>query len=423
MPVSFSSGDDYSAGDGVSISSATVQGTDTYSGANDALAALAASANDPYEAELLQQAATGGSGGLLGAGFNLGDGGDSDQPSLADLQRQTAVNTFIRQQTGLGSNLFELPQYPQGMNFSYPIANMFPLSRSPNYIDLGFVQGRGGINVPLAQSFTPLGAGAGSAQMLRPMAGGMPSFSQNMLVPSGISGFGNVPAAPVVTTNADGTKSYSINGVPVTEEQAEAASQMRQDMFDLTADPRPSFGSDIFGKVKSFFTGEEQDREAGFKDYGTLLSMGGEIDRATGDITTKVGKGELKYNNRFGITTYSGPKDDSYRGPFENLIRPAYSSDDGPQQEEQVAIKPITEEEEEERSMIRDGLIMPEGGYFPTTGRFLRLGLLDQPIDTYGGLLAGQDPAAFEAMNMAFRRPTNVEYFQDPYDMTGYTLI
>tara|TARA_R100000353_G_scaffold25741_2_gene21952 strand:- start:6 stop:1214 length:1209 start_codon:yes stop_codon:yes gene_type:complete len=402
MPVSFSSGDDYSAGDGVSISSATVQGTDTYSGANDALAALAASANDPYEAELLQQAATGGSGGLLGAGFNLGDGGDSGQPSLADLQRQTAVNTFIRQQTGLGSNLFGLPQYPQGMNFSYPsdgrfdrqfFANMFPSNQFANMF---------------------------------PSIGPMPpttTFSQNMLVPSGISGFGNVPAAPVEYTKADGTKGYQINGVEVSKEQAEAASQMRQDMFDLTADPRPSFGSDMFGKVKSFFTGEEPDREAGFKEYGTLLNMGGEIDRATGDITTKVGKGELKYNNRFGITTYSGPKDDSYRGPFENLIRPAYSSDDGPQQEEQVAIKPITEEEEEERSMIRDGLIMPEGGYFPTTGRFLRLGLLDQPIDTYGGLLAGQDPAAFEAMNMAFRRPTNVEYFQDPYDMTGYTLI
>lgn len=404
MPVSFSSGDDYEAGGGISISSGTVQGTDTYSGGNDALAALAASANDPYEAELLQQAAAGGSGGLLGAGFNLGDGGDSGQPSLAELQALTAINQSIRNQTGLGSVT------PQQTFFALrDIAR-----QSPTYQNLGFVQGLGGINVP---SFN-----LANAQLMRPMAGGVPSFSQNMLVPSGISGFGNVPAAPVVTTNPDGTKSYTINGVPVTEEQAEAASQMRQDMFDLTADPRPSFGSDIFGKVKSFFTGEEQDREAGFKDYGTLLSMGGEIDRATGDITTKVGKGELKYNNRFGITTYSGPKDDSYRGPFENLIRPPSSSDDGPQQEEKVVSKPITEEEEE-RSMIRDGLIKPEGGYYPTTGRFLRLGLLDQPIDTYGGLLAGQDPAAFEAMNMAFRRPTNVEYFQDPYDMTGYTLI
>ena len=396
MPVSFSSGDDYSAGDGVSISSATVQGTDTYSGANDALAALAASANDPYEAELLQQAATGGSGGLLGAGFNLGDGGDSDQPSLADLQRQTAVNTFIRQQTGLGSNLFGLPQYPQGMNFSYPSDGRFD-------------------NQFFANMFPSL-----------PQTAIMPTFSQNMLVPSGISGFGNVPKAPVYNyagTDANGEPIYELDGELYTEEQAEAASQMRQDMFDLTADPRPSFGSEMFGKVKSFFTGEKADPAAGFKEYGTLLNMGGEIDRASGDITTKVGKGELKYNNRFGITTYSGPKDDSYRGPFENLIRPAASSDDGSQEEEQVAIKPIIEEDEEERSMIRDGLIMPEGGYFPTSGRFLRLGLLDQPIDTYGGLLAGQDPAAFEAMNMAFRRPTNVEYFQDPYDMTGYTLI
>ncbi len=368
--------------------------------------------NDPYEAELAAQAAAGGSGGILGGGFDFSDDGGSDQPSLAELQALTAINQSIRNQTGQGSVT------PQQTFFALrDIAR-----QSPTYQNLGFVQGRGGINVPLAQSFTPLGAGAGSAQMLRPMSGGMPSFSQNMLVPSGISGFGNVPAAPVVTTNPDGTKSYSINGVPVTEEQAEAASQMRGDMMDLTADPRPSFGSEMFGKVKSFFTGEKPDSAAGFNEYGTLLNMGGEIDRATGDITTKVGKGELNYNNRFGITTYSGPKDDSYRGPFENLIRPAPSSDDGPQEEEQVAIKPITEEEEE-RSMIRAGLIKPEGGYFPTTGRFLRLGLLDRPIDTYGGLLAGQDPAAFEAMNMAFRRTTNVEYFQDPFDMTGYTLI
>jgi hypothetical protein len=364
--------------------------------------------NDPYEAELAAQAAAGGSGGILGGGFDFSDDGGSDQPSLEELQAMTAINTAIRQKTGLGH-----VGTPEQAFIAQRNANLF---NNPIYRNLGFVQGLGGINVP---SFN-----LANAQLMRPMASGVPSFSQNMLIPSGISGFGNVPAAPVEYTKADGTRGYQINGVEVSKEQAEAASQMRQDMFDLTADPRPSFGSDMFGKVKSFFTGEEQDREAGFKDYGTLLSMGGEIDRATGDITTKVGKGELKYNNRFGITTYSGPKDDSYRGPFENLIRPAYSSDDGPQQEkEQVAIKPITEEEEEERSMIRDGLVMPEDGYFPTTGRFLRLGLLDQPIDTYGGLLAGQDPAAFEAMNMAFRRPTNVEYFQDPYDMTGYTLI
>lgn len=362
--------------------------------------------NDPYEAELAAQAAAGGSGGILGGGFDFSDDGGSDQPSLEELQAMTAINTAIRQKTGLGH-----VGTPEQAFIAQRNANLF---NNPIYRNLGFVQGLGGINVP---SFN-----LANAQLMRPMAGGVPTFSQNMLVPSGISGFGNVPAAPVVTTNPDGTKSYTINGVPVTEEQAEAASQMRQDMFDLTADPRPSFGSDMFGKVKSFFTGEEPDREAGFKEYGTLLNMGGEIDRATGDITTKVGKGELKYNNRFGITTYSGPKDDSYRGPFENLIRPPSSSDDGPQQEEKVVSKPITEEEEE-RSMIRDGLIKPEGGYYPTTGRFLRLGLLDQPIDTYGGLLAGQDPAAFEAMNMAFRRPTNVEYFQDPYDMTGYTLI
>lgn len=84
-----------------------------------------------------------------------------------------------------------------------------------------------------------------------------------------------------------------------------------------------------------------------------------------------------------------------------------------------------TEEEEprEERSMISQGYVYPDGGFFPREGRFLRMGLLDRPVQQYGGLLAGQDPADFEAMNMAFRQPTYAGIYQDPYDLTGYTLL
>jgi len=52
--------------------------------------------NDPYEAELAAQAAAGGSGSMLGSGFDYSSGSD-DQPSLAELQAATATNTAIRQ--------------------------------------------------------------------------------------------------------------------------------------------------------------------------------------------------------------------------------------------------------------------------------------------------------------------------------------
>lgn len=165
--------------------------------------------------------------------------------------------------------------------------------------------------------------------------------------------------------------------------------------------------------------------------------LGGISNLASRGLMGGLEKGYLPQYNKLGqvVATFN-PKTGQYgQGSVLGSIDPndprnepiSTSSDDGqPFDSNTVAVGPrekTIEEEEEERSMIREGLIRPEGGYFPTTGRFLRLGLLDQPIDTYGGLLAGQDPAAFGAMNMAFRRPTNVEYFQDPYDMTGYTLI
>ena len=76
-----------------------------------------------------------------------------------------------------------------------------------------------------------------------------------------------------------------------------------------------------------------------------------------------------------------------------------------------------------DRSMIPKDYIYPEGGYYPEEGRFLRTGLLDIAPTTYGGLLAGFDPSQYSALNEAFRRPVNVGMFQDPYDVSGYTLI
>jgi hypothetical protein len=80
-------------------------------------------------------------------------------------------------------------------------------------------------------------------------------------------------------------------------------------------------------------------------------------------------------------------------------------------------------EPEPEVSMIEQGYRYPAGGYYPQQGRFLRQGLLDVAPTIYGGLLAGYDPTQFGAMNVGFRQPTDVSFYQDPYDVSGYALI
>lgn len=60
-----------------------------------------------------------------------------------------------------------------------------------------------------------------------------------------------------------------------------------------------------------------------------------------------------------------------------------------------------------------------------SSGRYYRRTLLDDAPQVYGGLLTGQTPMDFERMNRDFRisGATYPEYFQDPYDMEGYTLL
>lgn len=70
--VSFSSGSDYSPGDGISISSSTVQGDDTFGGRNDRRDS--SGLNDPYEAEMIQ------TGKSFLDSFSPSSGGDSDGP-------------------------------------------------------------------------------------------------------------------------------------------------------------------------------------------------------------------------------------------------------------------------------------------------------------------------------------------------------
>jgi len=51
--------------------------------------------------------------------------------------------------------------------------------------------------------------------------------------------------------------------------------------------------------------------------------------------------------------------------------------------------------------------------------------LLDIAPTEYGGLLAGTRPSDFDVMNRAFRMTgaTYPEYFQDPYNLTGYSIL
>jgi len=70
--VSFSSGSDYSPGGGISISSATVQGDDTFGGRNDRRDS--SGLNDPYEAEMIQ------TGKSFLDSFSPFSGGDIDGP-------------------------------------------------------------------------------------------------------------------------------------------------------------------------------------------------------------------------------------------------------------------------------------------------------------------------------------------------------
>ena len=80
-------------------------------------------------------------------------------------------------------------------------------------------------------------------------------------------------------------------------------------------------------------------------------------------------------------------------------------------------------EPEPEVSMIEQGYRYPAGGYYPQEGRFLRQGLLDVAPATFGGLLRDYSPMTFEEMNVGFRQPTDVSLYQDPYDVSGYSLI
>ncbi len=100
-----------------------------------------------------------------------------------------------------------------------------------------------------------------------------------------------------------------------------------------------------------------------------------------------------------------------------------FGDDDGFVAPEATAVAAAQPEADPRQSMIDQGYRYPAGGIYPTEGQYMRQGLLDLAPQVYGGLLAGYDPTQFGAMNVGFRQPTDVGLYDDPYDLTGYSLI
>jgi hypothetical protein len=97
--------------------------------------------------------------------------------------------------------------------------------------------------------------------------------------------------------------------------------------------------------------------------------------------------------------------------------------DDGFVAPEATAVAAAQPEADPRQSMIDQGYRYPAGGIYPTEGQYMRQGLLDLAPQVYGGLLAGYDQPQFAEMNVGFRQPTDVSIYDDPYDVTGYSLI
>jgi|13_taG_2_1085334.scaffolds.fasta_scaffold47853_2 hypothetical protein len=266
--------------------------------------------NDPYEAELAMQAATGGSGSLLGQGFDYSAGGDSNQPSLQELQAATAINTKLRQMAGTGS----VPANIRDLNFragymdnltSTPFSLKGLLSGGFNPMSFGFLGQAGGA----------IGRNASRNLMKGLEKGYIPQYNK----------IGQV----VATINPE--------------------------------------------------TGQ----------YGA----GSVVDRIDPD------------------------------NPANEPVPFMDTGDDGGFALAPEATTVAEVEPEPEVSMVDPDLRYPAGGIYPEEGLYRRMGLLDIAPTQFGGLLAGYDQPQFAEMQAGFQRPVDVGLYDDPYDVTGYSLI
>jgi hypothetical protein len=122
--------------------------------------------------------------------------------------------------------------------------------------------------------------------------------------------------------------------------------------------------------------------------------------------------GAVKLGGRmYGDSTLDPNYDDSMAGgDNENAFGPR-------------RIYPLTPEEqaeEEYQSSIPTDYIRTEDGFYPETGAYARMGLLDTMPENLLEFMPN-----FAEQNRAFRMgsATRPEYFQDPYNLQGYSLL
>ena len=350
-----------------------------------------------------------------------GDSGDAAYVAAiqANVDAQLAQQAAAQQQAAQQQAAQQQQQQYRGMSTA-DLQRLLGSQFTGIYPNSANLRRNIGTVMPSAASFAPLSYPQG-ALMGRPPIG----LSMSMMSPSGVRGMGQIPKAPVYDSVTD---TYSVDGKPIDRQTAEYMMEVRGDVVDALPSPDAGLFGDItgfglLGKGLEFLTGETPEQRA-MKDYGQLLDMGGEINPETGDVIAPTARGELKYNNRLGVVTYKGMPDPSYTGAYQNLINPPAGGgdDDGFVAPETTAVA-VAEPEPVREPNFPMEYRYPAGGNYPEEGRFLRRGLLDVAPMQFGGLLRDYDPTQFAAMNVGFRRPTDVSLYQDPYDVTGYSLV
>ena len=193
--------------------------------------------------------------------------------------------------------------------------------------------------------------------------------------------------------------------------------------------PRPS-GQGLFGKMPSFmgtaasalgeFATSSMYNDITQRGYIPQYDAAGQIVATINPATGQYGRGSVESRIDF-----TNPDTAEERRRLEEVgVRtpsmPVFD-DDSPAIMGEVAgtgagiAQPVTQD----ISMIPVGQIAAGGT------PMYRQTLLDIAPTEYGGLLAGTRPSDFDVMNQAFRMTgaTYPEYFQDPYNLTGYSIL
>ena len=140
------------------------------------------------------------------------------------------------------------------------------------------------------------------------------------------------------------------------------------------------------------------------------IAQGGRpVYNNTGQIMGVMGRG------LFGGTAYTGRPDFDPNRTEEGGDQP-----DRPRYPYPYPMTAEEEAEEEYQSSIPTDYIRPEDGFYPETGAYARMGLLDTMPENLLEFMPD-----FAGQNRAFRMgsATRPEYFQDPYNLRGYSLL